>query len=108
MVDAARDFGEQIGGIGISEGCRLIDGLSCGLAECGECSRNGKYVFLLVRDAKRIGDEKRALSRYLDRAMCRASESAGALGDKVRIVLHLGRDFIEQLVDCDEAWSAHV
>jgi hypothetical protein len=93
---------------GISEGCRLIDGLSCGLAECGERSRNRKYVFLLVRDAKRIGDEKRALSRYLDRAMCRASESPGALGDKVGIVLHLGRDFIEQFVDCDEAWPTHI
>jgi hypothetical protein len=36
-------------------------------------------VFLLVRDAKRIGDEKRALSRHLDGAMCRAPKSAGPL-----------------------------
>jgi hypothetical protein len=74
MVDAARDFREQIGGIRISKGCRLIDGLSCGLAECGECSRDCKCVFLLVRDAKRIGEEKRALSRYLDGAICRAPQ----------------------------------
>ncbi len=66
-----RDFSEQIGDIRISKGCRLIDGLSCGLAKCGERSRNGKYVFLLVRDAERIGDEKRALSRHLDGAICR-------------------------------------
>src|SRR6185437_1626933 len=108
MIDAARDFGEQIGGIGVSKGCRLIDGLSCGLAECGERSRNGKYVLLLVRDAKRIGDEKRAFGRYLDSAICRASLSACALRKKVGIVLYLGRDFVEQLVNRDEAWPAHI
>jgi hypothetical protein len=72
MVDAARDFREQIGGIRISKGCRLIDSLACGLAECGERSRDSKHVLLCVRDAKWIGDEKRVLGRYLDRAICRA------------------------------------
>src|SRR6185503_15099648 len=108
MIDAARDFGEQISGIGISKGCRLIDGLSCGLAECGERSGDGKHVFLRARDAKRIGYEKRALGRYLDGAICRAPQSAGSLRNKVGIVLHLGRDFVEQLVDCDEAWPTHI
>ena len=89
MVDAARDFGEQISGIRISKGCRLIDGLSCGLAERGERPRNSEYVFLLVGDAEWIGDEKRALSRYLDGAICRAPQSAGALRNKVGIVLYL-------------------
>jgi len=37
MIDAARDFGEQISGIGISKGCSLIDGISCGLAEWAVC-----------------------------------------------------------------------
>src|SRR6185312_9310480 len=108
MVDAARDSSEQIGGISISKGCRLIDGLSRGLTKCGERRRNSKHMFLLIGDAEWIGDEKGALSRCLDGTICRATQSAGALRNKIRIVLYLARDFIEQLVDRDEAWPAHV
>src|SRR6185437_13618872 len=64
--------------------------------------------FRLVRDAKRIGEEKRALGRYLDGAICRAPQPSGALRYKVGIPLYLGCDFVEQLVDCDEARSANV
>src|SRR6185437_12923803 len=108
MVDAARDFGEQIGGIRIPKGCRLIDGLSCGLTERGKRPRNSKHMFLLVGDAEWIGDKKGALSRHLDGAICRTPQSTGALRNKVRIIFHLARDFVEQLVDRNEAWPAHV
>jgi len=89
MVDVARGFGEQIGGIRISKHCRLIDALSCGLAECGERRRNDDHVFLSMGDAEWIWHEKGALSRYLDDAICRAAQPAGALCDKVGIVLSL-------------------
>src|SRR6185437_12257929 len=108
MVDAARDCGEQIGGIGISKGCRLIDGVSRRMASRGERRRNSEHVFLLIGDAEWIGDEKGALRRCLDGAICRTAQSAGALRNKIGIVLYLARDFVEQLVDGDEAWPAHV
>ena len=72
MVDAARDSGEQIGGIRIPKGCCLIDGLSCALAKRGERPRNSKDMFLLVGDAEWIGNEKGALCGYLNGAICRA------------------------------------
>ena len=52
MIDAARNFGEQISGIRIPKGCRLNDGLSCGLAQCGKRRRNCGHVFLFVGDAE--------------------------------------------------------
>lgn len=71
MANVARDFREQIGGIRISEGCRLIDGIATGLS--GKRSRNSEYVLSLIGDAEWRGHEKGTLRGDLNGAICRAT-----------------------------------
>lgn len=61
-----------------------------------------------VGDTERIRDQEGALYSNLNSAVCGAAKSDGAFGDKVGIALDLRGDLVEQFVDSDECWSAHV
>lgn len=48
MVDASRDFGEEIGRIGIADRSGLTDRIARRLPEGGKRRRNREHVFLFV------------------------------------------------------------
>ena len=80
MVDAARYLGEKIGRIGVADRRRLSDRFAGRLPERGKRRCDSEYVLVFVGDAQRIGDEKGALGRDLDRAFSNCAEARGAFG----------------------------
>jgi hypothetical protein len=87
MVDATRYPGEKIGSIGGADRRGLSDRVAGRLPERCERRRNGEYIFSFVGDTKRVGDEKGALGRDLDRAFGNRAEARGAFGQQVGIAL---------------------
>ena len=108
LIDAARDFGKHVGGIRIATGCRLTDALSRRLAKRGQGPGNGKCVLMLVGHAESIRHKEGALRRNLNCAVCGSAEPGGTLGSEVGMILAFNRDLVEQLIDRDDTWSAHV
>ena len=54
LVHTARDLGEQVGCVGVVQGCRIIDGFSCAAAESRERILHCPHVSPPVADLERI------------------------------------------------------
>ena len=108
LIDATRDFGEQVGRVCVGVARGETDGLARGLAEGRERARNGEDMLAAIRDAKRIGNEEGAFGCSLNSPICGAAEPAGAFGEQIGVVLDSASDSVEEFVNRDEARPANI
>jgi hypothetical protein len=108
LVDAARDFGEDVGTVLITDLPALVDRDTRLGGDLGERTRERLHVGATFGDLDRIGLERAALRHDLDRAFGGRSQLHGALGDQVDQRDGAARDLVEEFVQRDELRTLHV
>jgi hypothetical protein len=108
VVDAARDLGEQVGGVDVAELVALVDRVAHRLANACQRLRHRGDMRRGVGDPQPVRFEERPLGRRLNRSLGGAAEGARPFGDLVRVLLDDVGDLVEQLVDRNEGRTADV
>src|SRR5580692_9374157 len=108
LVDLARDTGEEVGGVGVTEPGRFGDGRAYLGAEGGEHARQGLHVRHPFGDRRGVRLEGGGARDLGERAVRDAPERGGTLGDGVDLVLDRLGELVEQLVQGDEVGALDV
>src|SRR6059036_782174 len=107
-VDAARDLGEEVDGVGVAERVGRVDARAGRRAEARGGGGQREHVLAARADIEPVFGEARGLGGDARGAERRAPVLDGVLGEVVGVLEQLVHDLVEELVQRDEARPLHV
>ena len=102
LVDAARNLGEHVGRVQVTQLVGLVDGFPRRRAEGRQSRGEGIDVTVAAQCVGRVLTERGPLRHHPGRSLGNAAQLHRALGDVVHVVFHRLVDAVEQLVQRDE------